>query len=523
MRPSLARRLLAALAALTVVFVAAPPAQAAPAKVDFFVKDYTLAPGADAELYTLLFADRRLPVARGAVNLVYRFIDQGAGFHLQEAGHPNNCSVRQPDLLELTCGAEVEALTPAGVESNVVGWVSAGDDAVVGRVATLTATMTVRGFAPVTRTARIRVGEPVSLRSTDTAQDTAAPPGGSIDVPLTVSNAGSQPIRGTGLYAYSQYSFEARTQFSNCYYLDGQLRGCAFDQTLAPGASYRLTLPLRMRKDTYGPSLQYSDWRWFSKDEFADWRGYVEKGGFDPLGTPGRGGVLRLTEIATAKADPPQALDQYVSDGMVVSVTGRHSTDLAAVGARAAGSKGSVVPVQVGIRNSGPATIDRTRVNAPWPNARVFIPKGTTAVRVPDICFPMTDRGVVDYGHGGKPGEARYSCYLDLLLRVGFVDPLTFGLRIDQVIPGAVGSVKVDAPAEELNKANNSAYIVLNGAVESPGQPTPGQPSGGGSSGGGSSGGGGGLPITGPAGGLAGLLLVLGGVAVVLLTRRRRA
>jgi len=490
-RPPLVRRLFAVLAALTLIFVSAPAVQAAPAKarVDFYVKNYTLAPGSSLLLHTLLFADRRLPVGRGDVSLVYRFVDQGPGFHLQEAGHPNNCSVRQPDLLELTCGAEVEALTPAGVESNVVGYVVAGDDAVVGQVGTLTATMTVKGYAPVTRTARIRIGERIGLTATDSAQDTSAAPGGPVDVPLTITNTGSVPIRGTGLGAYSQYSFESRTQFSNCYYLGGELRGCVFDQTLAPGATYRVTLPLRMRADTYAPSLQYGDWQWMTKDEFADAQQYVRKGGFEPLGTPGRGGVLRLTPLATAQADPPQALEEYVSDGLVVSVTGKQSTDLAAVGARATGKKGAVVPVKVGIRNAGPSTIDRTRVNAPWPNARVFIPKGTTAVRVPDICFPMTDRGVVDHGHGGKPGELRYSCYLDLLLKVGFVDPLTFGLRVDQVIPGAAGSVKVDAPAEELNKANNSAYIVINGAG-----PTPAAPPAGGQ------GGGGGLPITGPGG-----------------------
>ncbi|MCY1142821.1 hypothetical protein OWR29_32915 [Actinoplanes sp. Pm04-4] len=518
MRQSLARRLLLALVALSVSGAAAPPAQAAPAKakVDFYVKNYTLAPGSSLELRTLLFADRPLPVRRGDVNLVYRFAGQGPGLHLQEAGHPNNCSVRQPDLLELTCSAEVGALTPEGVESNVVGWVVAGDDAVVGRTGTLTATMTVKGFAPVTRTATIRIGERVGLTAADSAKDTSAPPGGSVDVPLTITNTGSVPIRGTAFGSYTQYAFESRTQFSNCYYLGGELRYCLFDQTLAPGAAYRVTLPLRMRKDTYAPSRQNGSWQWMTKDEFADLRQYVQRGGFEPLGTPGRGGVLRLTPLATAKADPPQALEEYVSDGLAVTVTGKHSTDLAAVGARATGQKGAIVRVKVGIRNDGPATIDRQRVNAPWPKARVFIPKGTTATKVPDICFPMTDRGVVDYGHGGRPGELRYSCYLDSMFKVGFTDPLNFSLRIDQVITGAAGSVKVDAPAEELNKANNSAYIVINGAAP-PAAPPVAPPAGGGE------GGGGGLPITGPAGGLAGLLLVLGGVAALLIGRRRRA
>ncbi len=523
MRPSAPRRVLAGLIAVLAVFAWAVPAQAAAqaaaqVKVDFFVKSYTLAPGTGAPLYTLLFADRKLPVARGAVSLVYRFVNQGPGFHLQQAGMPNNCQIPQPDdLTVLTCGAEVEALTPAGADSNVVGWVEAGQDAVVGRTGILTATMTVKGYAPITRTAQVRIGEAVSLTAVEPEQEMSAAPGASLDVPLTIAITGTATAQGTAIYAYTQYAFESRTRYSNCFYVGTELRGCTFDQALEPGASYRLPLPFRMRKDTFAPSDQYGGWQWMTDEEFGDLRQYIGKGGWSPLGTPGQGGVLRLTRVATAKAGPPQALPEAAAHNVKVSVTGKNQTDLAAIGAKGSGKKGAVVTVKVGLRNNGPAAIDRTRVNGVWPTTRVYTPKGTTAVRVPDSCYPMTSRGAIDTNRPGAPGEARYSCYFYSLLKVGATTTVDFGFRVDRVITGARGAVAVGVPTvvqnEELNKADNTAAIVLNPAV-----------SGGGSGGsGGSGGGGGGLPITGPQGGLLGLLLVAGGALAVLLSRRRTA
>ncbi|MDY7085784.1 MAG: hypothetical protein SYR96_11825 [Actinomycetota bacterium] len=512
MRPPVLRPLLAGLAALALLLAWVAPAQAAAkAKVDFFVKSYTLAPGSSDLIYTLLFADRPLPVASNAVSLKYELINQPAAFTLQEAGHPNNCSVDIADLHELTCGAAVDLLTPAGVDSAVVGYVQVAAGATAGLTATLTATMTVKGYAPVKRTAKLVVGEGVTLTAAGPELDRSAAPGATIDTPLTITNSSTVPAEGVAIGASVQYAFESRTQFSNCTYLDGVLTSCLFPQTLAPGATYRVTLPMRVRKDTAAPSEQYAGWQWMTDEEFADARQYISKGGFGPLGPAGRGGVLRLTEVATAKAGPPQALTNYAAHGMKLTVTGKQSTDLAAVGASARGKKGAVVTVPARVRNNGPAALDQTRVNRDWQRVRFYVPAGTTAVKVPELCAPMTSSGKVDETRRGEPGELRYSCDSFSLLKVGGDLTFDFGLRIDKVVTGARGAVAVGAPAEELNKANNTAAIVINPPAAAPG-------------GSGGSGGGGGLPITGPAAaGLVavGLLLVLGGAGTFLLTRRR--
>ncbi|MBL7260574.1 hypothetical protein [Paractinoplanes lichenicola] len=464
MRRPVLRRLFAGLAALALVLVWAQPGRAAAkAKVDFFVKSYTIAPGHGELIYTLLFADRPLPVARGAVSLKYRFVNQNKVFRLQEAGHPNNCSVDIETLLELNCSAEVASLTPAGVDSAVVGWVQVDGAAKPGDQATLTATMTVKGYAPVTRTARIVAGEGVALTPVEPEKERSAAPGATIDTPLTITNSSAVPAQGTAIVASTQYAFESRTQYSNCAYLDGVLTACVFPQTLAAGASYRVTLPQRVRKDTAAPSEQYAGWRWMTDEEFADLRQYVIKGGFGRLGPAGKGGVLKLTEVVTAKAGPPQAsVTEYAAHGLKLTVTGTKSSDLAAVAAKGKGKKGAVVTVSAAIRNNGPAAIDHSRVNRTWPTVRFYVPKGTTAVRVPGSCFPMASTGKIDENRPGAPGSLRYSCDYYTLLKVGGTLKFAFGLRINQVIKGARGAVAVGAPATELNKKNNTAAIVIN-------------------------------------------------------------
>ncbi|MBL7260573.1 hypothetical protein [Paractinoplanes lichenicola] len=520
MRPLVLRRLLAGLAALALVLAWAVPAQAAaPVRVYFHVKNFTIAPGTSTAISSLLYADETLPVPAGAVSLQYRFIDQDPAFRFQEAGRPNNCSVTLPDSVEMNCVAEVSALTLAGVDSGVVGFIEIADDGVMGAQATLTATMTVKGHAPVTRTASVTIGEEVDLTAVTGDRIVKVAPGASVDPPLVIANSGSKAVRGVGFHAGHPYFLESRTQFSNCEYIDGRLSGCTFDQTLEPGTTYRVNLPFRVRADTLAPEITATEYRWMTDEELADYRQWMQNGGHEGTGTPGRGGVLRLTPVPTAKASSPQAQlpPERAKHNLKFEFTGRNSADLAAVGATATGAKGAVVTVPVGLVNRGPATLDNSW-NSSWLNTQFSVPKGTTAVRVPDGCYPMSADGTDDWTRPGAPGAPRYSCGPSSslsLLKAGGTAKVAFGLRIDQVIPGARGAVTVGARVHtgwvaELNPANNTAAVVINPAAA----PAPG----------GGEGGGGGLPITGPQGALfggIGLLLVLGGAAAVFFTRRR--
>jgi hypothetical protein len=515
MRPYSIRRLAAGLAAVALASLAAPlPATAAApkAKVDILVKDYTLAPGSGDLLYSRLFATPRIPARNAAIH--FELSGKVPGVTLNEAGHINNCSVDIATLLSLDCGALLDGIGPEGVDPYLVGYVEVGPTAVPGSVDTLTATLTVPGYAPVVRTSKIRVGDPVDLAADRQLPGASVPPGGAFDAKMTVRNDGPSPIRGTALLASGQWAYQSRAQFSNCWYFQGQVTACQFDQTLEPRTGYRVTLPYRLREDTFAPSDQYSDFRWLTSDEFADLRAFASRGGYGPLGMPGRGGALRLQAVATANAAPPQADPSYTGSYLVVSATGTRGADLAAVGDRASGKAGATVTVSVGVHNNGPATIDHLRVGGEIGTLDVTIPPGTTAVRVPDGCQA--------FGGDGRPepGAPRYQCLLDYLLIAGRSSTIDFGLRVDRAVTGATGKVRLTGLKGDLKPSNNVANLMINPAGGS-------GSSGGSGSGGGSGGqgGGGGLPITGPAGAAAGglgVLLVAAGVTGFLAGRRRR-
>ncbi|GAB2597758.1 hypothetical protein Aab01nite_73460 [Paractinoplanes abujensis] len=520
MRPLVLRRLPAGLAAMALVSAWAMPAQAAPsaaAKVDFYVKSYTVTPGPGTSIATRLFADRTLALAGDAVSLRYQFIDQDPAFRFSPQSAGDNCRTVTPGNVDLSCSPPVTALTPAGADSGQSGAIiRIAADAAPGLQATLTATMTVKGYAPVTRTARITVGEGVTLTSVTGDRFVRAAPGASVNGPLEIRNTGSVAAQGVGFRAGRAYFLESRTQYSNCDYVDGRLAWCTFDQALEPGTTYRVNLPFRVRADTPAPGLEASTFEWMTDEELADEQQWQRNAGYGPTGTPGRGGVLRLTPVATAKAGPPQALTGNPQHALKFTITGRNSADLAAVGATVSGPEGAVVTVPVGLLNHGPATFDDSS-NTGVPKTRFFVPKGSTAVRVPDRCYPMSADGTDDWARPGAPGAPRYKCYSSALLKPGGTVKFEFGLRVDQVIPGARGAVTfvVEAEAGELNPANNTAAVVINPAAA----PAPGD-------GGGEGGGEGGLPITGPQGalfGAIGLLLVLAGAGALVLTRRRAA
>jgi LPXTG-motif cell wall-anchored protein len=165
------------------------------------------------------------------------------------------------------------------------------------------------------------------------------------------------------------------------------------------------------------------------------------------------------------------------------------------------GAAGDVVTATVGVRNSGPATLDFGRAGSPAATIRVNIPQGTTVVSAPQSCV--------------RDGDENWAYYCDgsYLLVAGDSETYDFRLRIDRVVADASGRVVVNEPcecdrfADDLDLSNNKSAIVVNAS---------GVCDGGGA--------GGGLPVTGPMGavGAAGLALLIAGGAGILVARRRR-
>jgi hypothetical protein len=504
------RRLLTGLAAAAASFTLATPALAADATVTMKIDDVQVAVGGTATVYPVLYADRETELPGASVT--YVLSGDAAGVTLYAGEESSDCERRSSTKLVCSLPYPID-LGPDGVIGYLPAGVRAATSAKAGSVATVTATFAADGVQPVTATSKVTVADGVDLVAPQREQTIKVKPGAGFDAALQVRNASSVVVHGAVLTFWTDYGFEGTEQFSNCRYEFGQPRQCVFDQDLDAGATYRLTVPYRLRKDTYAPSNLGGEFNWATKGD--------SPAAAARLGAAGSGSALRLTPVAALRAagqtdTNPDNNTQVIT----IAAQGKQGADFVALGAKVSGAAGAVVDAPVGLRNAGPATVDFSRSGSSPGLVIVTPPAGTKVVTIPAGCELAEDGS-----YQTKPGTTQYACVSGPRVTSGQTLTWKFGLKIEKVTPNATGSVEVnpkcacDRFAKDLNPANNVAAIVAN--------PAGGTGNGGNGDGSGGSGGsdGGGLPITGPAGaaiGGAGVLLVGAGVIGFVLARRRR-
>jgi len=507
---TLARRVLAGVgAAGAFVAVAALPASAAPtADLDVYVEDVTVAAGAPGVLNgPILWAAKETSLAGAVVEFDFADVAGLAEVVAQDDRGPD-CT--RPATHVLRCTSR---LADSVGEGGLGGAYDVVFRAVGGSEGegTVKTTFRLPGFTPIVVESRLRVGEGVDIAGGADTEVTSEP-GGAFEAPLTFTNVGTTTVTNVNAIFYNDYAFQAARTFSNCTYVNGdQLRSCAFDVTIEPGETYRVGVPYRVRADTAAPGNAWGQISVSTRAQFEDYANHLASRKIS-LGTPGAGGVLTLAPAAGTKALRGAQADTEPSNdwsGVGVTVTGENRFDLVALGAKITGGVGDVADVELGLRDDGPAAIDRGRGGSPVTLVNVTVPPGTTAVAVSDDCAPL-DGDRVDYRNAGKPGAAKYRCTPGYFIAPGEVIAFPFSLRIDR-LDGAAGAVEINVACEcdgnqsDTNAANDTAPITVEA--------------------GGAGGGGGGLPVTGPAAGVAAgagaLLLVAGGVGIVLARRRR--
>jgi LPXTG-motif cell wall-anchored protein len=411
------------------------------------------------------------------------------------------CEVGLPvrvDPITSTVPDVLIAVTPAAAE---------GDEGI------LRVTVQADDFPPISYESRIRVGTGVNLAGGPTV-DREVGLGESFTHAVQVTNVGETEVNGVGLTFDTDFAIRATQKYSNCTYRDDRPLTCRFDQVLSPGATYLAELPLMARLDTMAPSRQNGFFLWLTSAEFEDELNRLTSLGVD-VGQPGTGGPLELTEVSTFGAASVDADVQPSNNwtALALNVTGQSGFDLAAVGDTLTGGVGDLVTAEVGIRNNGPATVDRSRIGSSAARVHVTIPPGTTAVTVSSACLPRRDDGRADPANPGQPGRQDYICAgSSMILPAGEAVTFEITLRIDQVIPDAAGAASIFEPCAcddlpvslDLDHSNNLAKILVN--------PT-------------ATGGPGTLPDTGRSIGTivaTGAVLLLLGTAVVAYTARRR-
>ncbi|SBT53682.1 LPXTG cell wall anchor domain-containing protein [Micromonospora narathiwatensis] len=378
-------------------------------------------------------------------------------------------------------------------------------------------TVSAAGIDAIAHESTVRVGEGVDLAAGAPTELSLAP-GKSFTAPLSVTNAGGTTAKGATVVFYNDYGLNAGKRFSNCTYVGNELRTCQFKEDLPAGTTFSATLPYVLGADSFAPGLKYGEVVWMTPAEFEDFQRYINH--FEAtIGKPGTDGELTLAEASAKMSKAVQADTQpdNNSSHLAVKVTGKNSTDLEALGATLTGKVGDLVKATVGVRNNGPATLDYNRAGSSITYMALDVPKGTTAVEVPQSCAPVNGD---KWGEPGEPGARHYRCYFDPFLKAGDTATRDFTLRIDKVIANATGIVKINVPCQcdggfyrDLKPANDTAKLVVNPAA------------GGGNDGGQGGGDGGTLPITGSSTGLIagiGALLLAAGAGGYVIARRRK-
>jgi LPXTG-motif cell wall-anchored protein len=405
----------------------------------------------------------------------------------------------------LTCEVAEYHVDPIGAPETVVGLdVKPVTGVKLGAVGTFKATLAADGLAPMVKTAKVTIAEGVDLTAGEDLA-VAAAPGGKVALPFSVRNSGGTVAHGAVLSFTKPAVAEFGAKYRNCRYTDWWVL-CTFDSDLAAGKEYTLAKPqaFKLRADSPAPRTFNGFYQWATPaDAEVDWLDEFRK--LNPV--RGNGGELRLVEQAPKLRANAQTDTNDLDNaaGFTVDVTGENVGDDAAVGATVKGTVGSTVPVTIGLKNLGPARIGL--FDGVADAVTVTVPKGTTAVSVPNSCLPMVN-GEPDGANPGKPGAAVYQCFTDdtNVIEVGQAYTWQLGLRID-VAGETVGTVSVD-PREHANRDNDTAKLIVNPA---------------GGTGGGT--GDGGLPVTGSNAALlgsAGAAMVLLGAFGYAVARRRR-
>ncbi|GIM93904.1 hypothetical protein [Paractinoplanes toevensis] len=508
----LGRRVLAACAAAVATAAVAAPAQAAGPAVDLLLPDVTVAAGGNTYAAPLLFAAEDDALTGGKI--VYELSGDLDGVALATADADAGCVNEGPAKLVCTN----DFYTFVGPDGGLTDYAAVtATKSALGEKGKLTVTFSADGIATSTRTVDVTVAEGVDLVA-GKKQSVSAKPGGGFTASLQVTNSTDAVVHGTALLAGTDYAIAGVKQFSNCFYADGVLNACTFDEELQPGATYQVELPYQLRKDTLAPGRVAGEYEWLTAGDYDDLIKFVGDSGFDGPGNPGADGKLTLKQVSTPKSAAKQTDPNPENNwqDLDVTVTGQQAADLAAVGATATGAAGATVTVPVGVKNLGPATL-ASQFGLPAVAALVTIPAATKVTGVPDACFPNGADGILK----GNPKAVQYACFTDEVLPAGSTVTWKFTLKITKVVPGARGSVQLNPKCEcdafkpDANKANDTAQIVLNGTDTSGG-------TGGGENTGGE---GGGLPITGPQTafiGVAGAVLIAAGITGFVVTRRRR-
>ena len=332
----------------------------------------------------------------------------------------------------------------------------------------------------ITSEALIRVGQPVNLTGV-THEHRTAGPGGTATFRPQLTNNSTVPVTGVVLGLPFPPDLYAGN-YRNCAV--GLAVVCAFETTLQPGRTYRLSgvIPVTVPAKAVVGSTMTTPGGWLTQAAFEDLAAAIT-GLAD--GKPGAGPELTLALLPGATALPQVDVNFDDDDAdMSLTVTGTKRTSLTAIGAEVTGAVGDTLKLKLGFENPGPGTLIPAYFSNNAVSLTVHLPRNLEVLGADSRCDPGLDVNEWDCHRSDAAfGSGRSERY-------GFTVKVIKG---SAKLGPTIGAVTVST-----GFTRDSAKLV----VTAPG------------------GGGGELPISGPST-TAGLLFVGFGLLLRFLARRR--
>uniref|UniRef100_A0AAU2JUM9 LPXTG cell wall anchor domain-containing protein n=1 Tax=Streptomyces sp. NBC_00049 TaxID=2903617 RepID=A0AAU2JUM9_9ACTN len=355
--------------------------------------------------------------------------------------------------------------------------VSAAKGSKVGTTIDLTMTGKTDGASFKAATTQLKVGGPdLVLEEAKLKADMT--PGGTQELPIVFSNAGTESVQGVALELNTTHGIGLVEKYDNCAYSQDDTDGqpwntgwgktvCTLDGEFEPGAVYELSGALTLKAAPHA---------------FIDGMTYaVHEAGAQPkssqkLTKPGTGKTLtvkqRQAKAALRSADLDPWNNYHEFDFRV-----KNTADLVAGGASVKGKAGETVKTELGLQNNGPAWIAYFRSGEDVAMTDIVIPAGAKVTKAPKACRGVTADGKYREENLGAP---RYYCATKHVIGETQKFSYPFELKIEKVVADATGSVSVGQWSEhgttpqqwDPNHANNKAAFVINAKDGGP-KPTP--------------------------------------------------
>ncbi|MEV8587017.1 hypothetical protein AB0424_08745 [Streptomyces sp. NPDC051180] len=385
---------------------------------------------------------------------------------------PENCVVETVEsaVCDVPAFVGTEPVTAAVLGVRALEGAGAGAEGV------LRYTASAGGMESYPGETRVVLGDGPDLALSQSPRRDGVAPGSRITVPATLANNGNRTAQGALLRLFASRGLGFVERPANCEYLDTEVGTealCVLDEPIAPGDSFALANPLKVRKNALYDRYDYSVEPYSAEALEAARAGRTF--------TPGTGAELNLvtapalrtaTAAGTAKTGARTAVEAPVPDldpqdnYRSVIVHAANTADLRLRGSRVEGAVGATVRAEVTVKNRGPAWIASLGAGEPAATVDVRVPAGTTVTAKPDSCSALSEGGEWLEQQLGAP---RYRCTTPIYLYENASHTFGFDLRIDRAGKSrstvALDNDQSEPPVRSFDPdlTNNTAAIVVNG------------------------------------------------------------